>query len=389
MPDTALLVTVSLLALLSLGSIIFVIVRFISDAGGGGTRSSNSAPANNGTGSTSQAIPCPAIVVGSSTTGVSSSTPVNVSVDGGWSNWVNEGTCVNGSQTQKRTCTNPAPLNNGSPCLGSVTQVIPCPVDGGWSGWSDSTNCDKPCGGGTKTQTRHCTNPAPANGGLPCVGSSSQTITCNTDACPVDGGWTDWVSIGSCSKPCDGGSIRQVRTCTNPEPKSGGAPCSGESFQDVPCNTGACWYKLKSKADNNACLKAVDISGIVRKKNIRFADCAEDTDNMYWQVDGANNRLRNKLNRIMNTTTSNPSFYQPYLDVDDVRNTASKSIKWIDVDTATVVNSDTGRISAGDILTAPCLMPQNKPLTLDNEPYFWAPCASSPEFVYEKTSKKL
>lgn len=51
------------------------------------------------------------------------------------------------------------------------------PVNGGWSDWS---SCSATCGGGT--QTRTCTNPAPANGGAVCTGSASQS--CNTQACP-------------------------------------------------------------------------------------------------------------------------------------------------------------------------------------------------------------
>ena len=49
----------------------------------------------------------------------------------------------------------------------------------------------------------------------------------------VAGGWTDW---GKCSKICGTGT--QTRTCTNPAPANGGAQCSGESSQD--CNTQAC-----------------------------------------------------------------------------------------------------------------------------------------------------
>ena len=53
-------------------------------------------------------------------------------------------------------------------------------------------NCPVVCG--TGIQTRSCNNPAPADGGPVCTGSSSQT--CNTHACtsPVNGGWSAWTS---------------------------------------------------------------------------------------------------------------------------------------------------------------------------------------------------
>ncbi len=52
------------------------------------------------------------------------------------------------------------------------------PVNGGWSDWS---TCSAACGGGD--QTRTCTNPAPANNGANCSGAPSQA--CNSQACPV------------------------------------------------------------------------------------------------------------------------------------------------------------------------------------------------------------
>lgn len=59
------------------------------------------------------------------------------------------------------------------------------PVNGGWSAWSaKDTTC-----GITGTQTRTCTNPAPANGGLTCAGSSTQTYT--NPACVIPGDLTD------------------------------------------------------------------------------------------------------------------------------------------------------------------------------------------------------
>jgi hypothetical protein len=57
---------------------------------------------------------------------------------------------------------------DGSKCATSI--------DGGWSAWS---TCSVSCGGGT--QTRGCTNPAPAYGGAVCSGATSQA--CNPQVC--------------------------------------------------------------------------------------------------------------------------------------------------------------------------------------------------------------
>ena len=63
--------------------------------------------------------------------------------------------------------------------------LVHCLVDGGWSEWSDWTECSKDCGGGEKSRTRECNNPAPAHGGSYCSGISEETVTCNEDVpCP-------------------------------------------------------------------------------------------------------------------------------------------------------------------------------------------------------------
>ena len=50
-------------------------------------------------------------------------------------------------------------------------------LDGGWSRFG---SCSKTCGGGT--QSRMCSEPAPANGGKDC--GSDATKECNTQVCP-------------------------------------------------------------------------------------------------------------------------------------------------------------------------------------------------------------
>ena len=67
-------------------------------------------------------------------------------------------------------------------------------VDGGWSEWVESgrTECSKTCGTGSQTitETRTCTNPPPSGpGARPCLGDNSRTSSayCNTEACAGEG----------------------------------------------------------------------------------------------------------------------------------------------------------------------------------------------------------
>ncbi|XP_041349173.1 SCO-spondin-like [Gigantopelta aegis] len=75
----------------------------------------------------------------------------------------------------------------------------PCPVNGGWSAygaWTVRTPCPNTCGVGTGVEIRRrtCTNPAPRYNGRSCVGSSSETRTktCSLSPCPINGGWSSW-----------------------------------------------------------------------------------------------------------------------------------------------------------------------------------------------------
>ena len=58
------------------------------------------------------------------------------------------------------------------------------PVDGVWGNWGAFTTCTQLCGGGTKTRSRNCDNPAPAFGGATCAGSANDQQKCNEDKCP-------------------------------------------------------------------------------------------------------------------------------------------------------------------------------------------------------------
>ena len=59
-------------------------------------------------------------------------------------------------------------------------------VNGGYSVWTEYGACSAPCGEGTHSRTRTCTNPVPAYGGFDCakLGEAVQTRPCKIKECP-------------------------------------------------------------------------------------------------------------------------------------------------------------------------------------------------------------
>lgn len=182
-------------------------------------------------------------------------------IDGNYSNWsvfsVCTKSCGMGQKTRTRKCDNPVPLGEGRKCsrLGpsihtQPCNTQPCPVSGGYTPWSDFSPCTKSCAGGTQLRTRNCTNPTPEAGGQDCsrLGPSRETALCNTKLCPVDGGYGEWTDFTPCSVSCGGGESVRYRNCDNPFPEHGGEECLrlGPARESLACNTKQCPGELSS-----------------------------------------------------------------------------------------------------------------------------------------------
>ena len=153
-----------------------------------------------------------------------STVPVDCAVSS-WSNWSScSASCGGGSQTQTRTVTT-ASSNGGALCP-ALTQTQscntqPCPVDCAYTWVDDSiSGCSVTCGSGTKTQHIQISISG-SSGGRACPTNTTQTVACNTQACPINCAVTPWSAWSACSST---GSQTQTRTITT-NPANGGTAC--------------------------------------------------------------------------------------------------------------------------------------------------------------------
>ncbi|XP_045184120.2 SCO-spondin-like isoform X1 [Mercenaria mercenaria] len=169
-------------------------------------------------------------------------------VDGNWASWSPwtpcDVTCENGTQTRTRTCTDPAPAHGGLDCIGSSTDTKPClkqlcPVHGGWTKWSNWDACSVTCGVGIEKRHRNCSNPVPDRNGHQCFGDTLDARICLPGLC-ANGGWSDWGQWSTCSVTCGYGMQSRSRTCTNPRPSPQGKYCDGDPLENVLCRKDGC-----------------------------------------------------------------------------------------------------------------------------------------------------
>ena len=76
-----------------------------------------------------------------------------------------------------------------------------------------------------------------------------QTRRCNTQPCPINGGYSAFGPFTECSVTCGQGVKYRRRTCTQPKPQYNGKSCRklGPSIQSTTCNAGPCPQKHEHK----------------------------------------------------------------------------------------------------------------------------------------------
>jgi len=166
--------------------------------------------------------------------------------------------CGGGEQKLSRgVMTHP---NGGAKCLPlnalKKCETQPCPVNcklEPWAGWS---KCSAECGGGVTQRLREV-KVAMRHSGKPC-GATSQTKSCNAQACEQDCELSRWTKWSHCSKQCDGGTLKRQKYVM--KAASGQGKCakkwSKTRLQYKKCNMNRC-VVAKDKA--MTCDKELDI----------------------------------------------------------------------------------------------------------------------------------
>ncbi|XP_078487952.1 uncharacterized protein LOC100179634 isoform X3 [Ciona intestinalis] len=154
-----------------------------------------------------------------------------------WSPWGGYGscstTCGGGIRTHSRTCIGGEPGVEG--CEGSANESSSCNRQNcpEWSPWGLFSACSRTCGTGTRDRLRYCVGGTIGDDG--CTGASSDSMDCNTQACPV---WSEWSPFTDCSTSCGNGLRTHTRECIGGVPGQPG--CIGEPSESVVCNSGTC-----------------------------------------------------------------------------------------------------------------------------------------------------
>ncbi len=159
---------------------------------------------------------------------------------GSWSEWSDcDLPCGGGSRRRTREILRQATAN-GRACPASdevePCNVIPCDIDCKAGDWSEWGQCSTECGPGVRSRSRTVTTQK-QGGGADCP-PLKEIVDCGNQPCPINcvvGDWSEWTD---CSKQCGGGVQRRSRPILIKD-ANGGQACPALD-DERPCNTDAC-----------------------------------------------------------------------------------------------------------------------------------------------------
>lgn len=153
--------------------------------------------------------------------------------------------CGTGWQTRKRTVKSRARYG-GIGCA-AISESVPCntnacPIPCKYSAWAPAhielAPCDRSCGGGRRTQTRSIVQQA--DHGAAACGKTEYVGSCNDLACPLDCIVSEWAVWTDCSVSCGFGHQQRTRNELR-KGQAGGKSCSASAlFEERQCNAGPC-----------------------------------------------------------------------------------------------------------------------------------------------------
>ncbi|XP_067671002.1 uncharacterized protein [Haliotis asinina] len=108
--------------------------------------------------------------------------------DNHWSRWSPWSTCDKtcGQGQIKRVRQWKGDGQKKTQTMKALCNIHPCPVAGNWGAWGQWAPCSKKCGLGHYFRDRTCTDPAPFNNGPICRGPGTESAYCYTQPCQGD-----------------------------------------------------------------------------------------------------------------------------------------------------------------------------------------------------------
>ena len=157
--------------------------------------------------------------------------------------------CGGGTRTRSRTVV--PPVGTGAACP-HLTETVECntqacPVNCQVSEYGEFSRCSRECGGGTRTRSRTVVVP-PAGTGAACP-NLTETEDCNTQVCSVNCQVSEYGEFSRCTRECGGGTRTRTRTVVV-SPVGTGAACP-RLTETEDCNTQRCPFSFSGDITND------------------------------------------------------------------------------------------------------------------------------------------